>query len=220
MESKRTYNDGCGTALALDLVGERWALLVVRELVLGPKRFTDLRAGLPGASPNVLSQRLKELEDAGVVQRRKLGPPVGAQIYELTPWGKGLEPIVLQLGMWAGRSGEPHTTPYRSADSLMLWIRARFDPAAAKGLDATYAFTIGDDHFIVRVAHERVSVERASVHVADVELTADLNTMVDLLKGRETLTQATEDGRLRATGSTEALHGLIGALTNDVPAAA
>ena len=93
MTTKRTYGDGCGIAHALDLVGERWALLVVRELLLGPKRFTDLRDGLPNASPNVLSQRLRELEQAGIVQRRKLPPPAGAWVYELTDWGRELKPI-------------------------------------------------------------------------------------------------------------------------------
>src|SRR5436305_8974178 len=100
MTSKRTYGDRCGIARALDRVGERWALLVVRELLLGPKRFGDLRAGLPGASPNVLSQRLRELEDAGVVRRRRLPPPAGVRVYELTEWGRELEPVVLHLGRW------------------------------------------------------------------------------------------------------------------------
>src|SRR5918994_6857706 len=100
MASLRTYGDGCGIAHALDLVGERWALLVVRELLLGPKRFTDLRGGLPSASTNVLSQRLRELEQAGIVHRRKLPPPAGSSGFELTHWGRELKPLVLSL--WAG----------------------------------------------------------------------------------------------------------------------
>src|SRR3954452_21679463 len=98
MASKRTYGDGCGIAHALDLVGERWALLVVRELLLGPKRFTDLRDGLPNVSPNVLAQRLRELEDGAIVRRRKLPPPAASSIYELTEWGQELKPIALSLG--------------------------------------------------------------------------------------------------------------------------
>ena len=94
----RTYDDACAAAHALDLIGERWALLVVRELLLGPKRFTDLRAGLPGVSPNVLAQRLRELERAGVVRRRKLPPPAASRVYELTDWGKELEPVIVRLG--------------------------------------------------------------------------------------------------------------------------
>src|SRR5215210_5774175 len=107
MGSKRTYGDRCGVARALDLVGERWALLVVRELVLGPKRFTDLRAGLPRLSTDVLAQRLRELEAAGVVRRRKLPPPSGARVYELTEWGQDLEPLVIGLGRWGSRAPFP-----------------------------------------------------------------------------------------------------------------
>src|SRR5829696_7888968 len=98
MAAMRAYCDGCATAHALDLIGERWALLVVRELLLGPKRFTDLRAGLPGVSPNVLAQRLRELESAGVVHRRKLPPPAASRVYELTEWGEELEPVIVRLG--------------------------------------------------------------------------------------------------------------------------
>src|SRR5687768_12104874 len=101
MTGVRSYGDPCGIARALDAVGERWALLVVRELLLGPKRFTDLRAAL-GASPNVLSQRLGELEAAGVVERRNA---TGA-LYELTAWGRHLHPILLQLGRWGARSSQ------------------------------------------------------------------------------------------------------------------
>src|SRR5690606_11724400 len=104
MVNKRTYGDGCAIAHALDLVGERWALLIVRELILGPKRFTDLRAGMPHATPSILSQRLRELEDAGVVERDTLPPPSGSRVYRLTDWGMQLEPIVTSLGRWASRS--------------------------------------------------------------------------------------------------------------------
>src|ERR687893_724201 len=94
----RTYGDLCGIARALDVVGERWALLVVRELMFGPKRFVDLHRGLSGMSHNVLSQRLRELEDAGVVTRRVLGPPARIRAYELTPRGRDLEPVLIALG--------------------------------------------------------------------------------------------------------------------------
>src|SRR5918998_4174539 len=104
MATKRTYGDGCAIAHGLDLVGERWALLVVRELLLGPKRFTDLKTGLPNASPNVISDRLRELEQAGLVTREKLPPPAGSRVYALTDWGRELEPTVLSLGRWAARS--------------------------------------------------------------------------------------------------------------------
>src|ERR687895_1821390 len=101
---RRTYDDACAAAHALDLVGERWALMVVRELVLGPKRFTDLRTGLPQASPNVLAQRLKELEEVGVVRKRRLPPPAASQVYELTDWGRELESVLIALGRWGARA--------------------------------------------------------------------------------------------------------------------
>src|SRR5215210_4044194 len=133
MATMRTYCDGCAAAHALDLVGERWALLVVRELLLGPKRFTDLRAGLPGVSPNVLAQRLRELESAGVVHRRKLPPPAASRVYELTEWGEKLEPIIVRLGRWGAQSPSRPCEATLGVDSLVLSFRTMFDPRAADG---------------------------------------------------------------------------------------
>src|SRR5947208_16583575 len=126
MTTKRTYGDGCAIAYGLDVVGERWALLVVRELLLGPKRFTDLKKGLPNASPNVISERLRELEQAGVVRRDKLPPPAGSRVYALTDWGRELEHVVVSLGHWAARSPSPLPDAPMGADSMMLPLRARF----------------------------------------------------------------------------------------------
>src|SRR3982750_1569942 len=134
--ARRSYDDACGAAHALDLIGERWALLVMRELMLGPKRFSDLRAALPGISANVLPQRLEGLEAAGVLTRRKLPPPAGAQVYELTPWGYESEPIFQALGRWAARSPRPDPSLPLSAVSLFLSFRTMLDPQRAKGLDA------------------------------------------------------------------------------------
>ncbi|MEA3017255.1 MAG: hypothetical protein QOI38_1977, partial [Sphingomonadales bacterium] len=129
----RRYNDACGAAHALDLVGERWALLVMRELMLGPKRFSDLKADLAGISSNVLTQRLEGLEAAGIVLRRKLPPPAAAQVYELTPWGYEAEPIFQVLGRWAARSPSHDPRLPLSAVSLMLSFRTMFDPERARG---------------------------------------------------------------------------------------
>src|SRR6478735_6090294 len=133
---RRRYDDACAAAHALDIVGERWALLVVRELMMGPKRFSDLRASLPGISANVLTQRLEGLEAAGVLTRRKLPPPASAQVYELTPWGYESEPIFQALGRWAARSPSHDPTLPFSAASLLLSLRTMLDPARAGGLDA------------------------------------------------------------------------------------
>src|ERR671914_2996773 len=134
MATLRTYCDGCAAAHALDLMGERWALLVVRELLLGPKRFTDLRAGLPNVSPNVLAQRLRKLERAGVVRRRKLPPPAASRVYELTDWGLELEPVVISLGRWGARSPSKPCDARLGVDSLILSLRTMFNPLAADGL--------------------------------------------------------------------------------------
>ena len=129
--SRRRYDDACGTAHALDLIGERWALLVMRELMLGPKRFGDIRADLPGISANTLTQRLEGLEASGLVVRRRLPPPASAQVYELTQWGYEAEPIVQSLGRWATRSpGHDPTLPL-SGTSLMLSFRTMFDAERA-----------------------------------------------------------------------------------------
>ena len=132
MATTRTYDDGCAAAHALDLVGERWALLVVRELLLGPKRFTDLRAGLPKASPNVLAQRLRGLEAAGIVRRGKLPPPAASKIYELTEWGRDLEPVIISLGRWGVRSPTKPPDAELGVDSLILSFRTMFDPERAE----------------------------------------------------------------------------------------
>src|SRR5919108_2398081 len=150
--SARTYGSYCGIAYALELVGERWALLVVRDLILGPKRFTDLRRGLPRIPSNVLSSRLKELEYAGIVRRRLLARPQTGVIYELTEYGRELEDILLRLGLWGARLlGEPRPDDTVSADSLMLALRATFQPETSAGLHATYELRLGEIVFHARV---------------------------------------------------------------------
>src|SRR5688572_10276593 len=160
MATMRTYGDGCGIAHGLDLVGERWALLVVRELLLGPKRFTDLRGGLPSASTNVLSQRLRELEQAGIVRRRTLPPPAGSSVYELTDWGRELKPIVLSLGTWAVRSPSfPEGAPV-GTDSVVLALGTFFDVGAARDVDARYELRLDDSTFHVDIAAGEIAVDR------------------------------------------------------------
>lgn len=127
MPTTRTYADSCGIGRALDVVGERWALPVVRELLLGPQRFTDLRRALPGASSNLLADRLRELHERGVVARRTLPPPAAARVYELTEWGRELEPIVLALGAWGLRVPAPEPSTL-SATSILIYLRGSLDP--------------------------------------------------------------------------------------------
>jgi DNA-binding HxlR family transcriptional regulator len=157
--AKRTYDDPCGVARALDLVGERWALLVVRELLLGPKRFTDLRIGLPAASQNVLTHRLRELEAGGVVHRRKFGPPAGGRAYELTEIGYDLEPVVLSLASWGSRLPMTAGTEL-SVDALIIALKTAYDPAADPGLRGAFGLRLGDDVFHAEVTDGRVALAR------------------------------------------------------------
>jgi DNA-binding HxlR family transcriptional regulator len=164
---RRHYEDACAAAHALDLVGERWALLVMRELMLGPKRFSDLRDSLPGISANVLTQRLEGLEAAGVLVRRKLPPPVGAQVYELTEWGYESEPIFQALGRWAARSPLHDPTLPFSAASFCLSLRTMLDPARAEGLDARIGFRLGRETVLAHLAGGKIEIARGAVDGAD-----------------------------------------------------
>ena len=165
--ARRRYDDACGTAHALDLIGERWALLVMRELMLGPKRFTDLRADLPGISANVLTQRLEGLEAAGLLVKRKLPPPASTQVYELTPWGYEAEPIVQSLGKWAARSPAHDPTLPISATSIMLSFRTMFDPGRAGGFEARIGFRLGAESFLARIEDGRFESGRGEAERAD-----------------------------------------------------
>lgn len=200
MASKRTYEDGCATAHALDLIGERWALLVVRELILGPKRFTDLRAGLPGISPNVLTQRLEELEQAHVLHRRKLPPPASAWVYELSPWGRDLEPVIMALGRWAARSPSLMQGFALSTDAFILSLRTMFDSGTAADFEATLELRIGDDRFRAVVAGRALDLTRGSADRPDAVLTASTETLVGVIYGGRRLAEAIKAGDLRMEG--------------------
>jgi DNA-binding HxlR family transcriptional regulator/putative sterol carrier protein len=210
MATMRTYGDGCAIARALDVVGERWALLIVRELVLGPKRYTDLRRGLPNASPNVLSERLRELERAGVVRRRKLPPPAGSRVYELTDWGLGLEEIVISLGRWAARSPTPPgDAPIVSADSIILALRGLFDSGAAQGLRAGYELRLGEDRFRIEVADDEIAVARGGADQADATIDTDPGTFDALLWGGRSLADAQRSGSLTIEGDKAAVQRFV-----------
>jgi DNA-binding HxlR family transcriptional regulator/putative sterol carrier protein len=217
----RTYGDGCAIAHALDLVGERWALLVVRELLLGPKRYTDLRAGLPNASPNVLSQRLDELERAGIVRRRKLPPPAGSRVYELTDWGRELDETVMSLGRWAARSpfGLPSDAPI-GADSMVHALRSRFDPAAAHGLRARYELGLGEDRFRIEVADDDIQIARGDAGAADATIDTDPDTLAAVLWGGEPLAEAQRAGTMTIAGDSAAVERFAALFPMPEPAAA
>jgi DNA-binding HxlR family transcriptional regulator len=205
MAGKRTYGDPCGIARALDLLGERWALLVVRELVLGPKRFTDLRSGLPNLSPDVLAQRLRDLERIGVVRRRKLAPPAASRVYELTDWGRDLEPVVLALGRWGSRAPFPPGHGQLGIDAMMIALRTLFDPSAAAGLSATYELRLGEDRFSARVDDGRFELTRASAGGADAVIETDSGTLSAVLWHGRALADAQRAGAITIDGSRAAV---------------
>src|SRR5450755_2108862 len=201
MPSIRRYDDPCGIARALDVVGERWALLVARELIFGPKRFVQLRDGLHGVSPNVLSQRLHDLEEAGIVRRGVLDPPAGVAIYELTARGQALEPVLLELGRWGTQ--QPMTAHGElSVNALLVALKTVFDPAAA--VDATFALRVSGDWFRVIVAGDSIDIIRGRTERPTVTFETDVATLRRMAFGRETMTAAEADGRLAVTGDRRA----------------
>src|SRR5690606_19022131 len=155
------YRDACGTAFAMELVGERWSILIVRELMLGGRRFSDLRASLPGISAKVLTERLAGLENAGVLTKRKLPPPASAQVYELTEWGYLAEPAIQELGRWAARSPEHNPQLPLSPVSFMLSLRTMIDHEAAKEIDVTAGFTVSGESYLATLKDGEMPVRRA-----------------------------------------------------------
>jgi len=198
--SRRCYEDACGTAHALDLVGERWALLVIRELMLGPKRFGDLRADLPGISANVLTQRLEGLEAAGLVVRRRLPPPASVQVYELTPWGYESEPIFQALGRWAARSPRHDPSLPLSAVSLFLSFRTMLDPARARGIDARIGFRIGAETFLARLAEGRIEIARGGLDEVDLVFAGTAPAIAAAVYGGQPLAALEARGALTVEG--------------------
>ncbi len=171
-EARRGYGDACGTAHALELIGDRWALLVLRELLLGPRRFSDLRQDLPGISANVLTQRLVELEDRGLVKRRRLPPPASAQVYEATPWGLEAGPMIREMGRWAARSPNHDPSLPLSGVSIMLSFTAMLDPQRARAFTGAIAFRFGEMVYVARVADGAIAIARAAEGEADALVTA------------------------------------------------
>jgi DNA-binding HxlR family transcriptional regulator len=205
MAGKRTYGDRCGVARALDILGERWALLVVRELLLGPKRFTDLRAGLPGVSPDVLTQRLKELEQAGVVQRRKLAPPAASRVYELTERGRDLEPLLIQLGRWGSSAPVPEGEPQMNADALLLALKTLFSPGRAGDVSIGVALRLDGQDYGVHIGSRMIFTRRGEADHADATIETDPATLAQVLWHGRSLTKAERSGEVKTSGNRRSL---------------
>ncbi len=213
MTGKRGYGEACPVAHSLDVVGDRWALLVVRELRLGPKRFSDLQAALPGAGPNVLAQRLRDLEEGGVLRRRTLPPPAPARVYELTEWGAELEPVFVALARWGMRSPRPRAGRV-SADSMMLGLRTFFDPGDGPRWTATYEFRLDRDVYRARVVDGRLAelVRGDAGGRADVVVAGPRDAVGDLLERGAGPAEG-----VTVTGDREALERLLAAVPRPAP---
>ncbi|MFE9321787.1 winged helix-turn-helix transcriptional regulator [Nocardia sp. NPDC052278] len=212
--AKRSYNDACGAARALDLVGERWTLLVVRELLLGPKRFTDLRAGLPGISPNVLSQRLEELVQIGVVHKRKLPPPVGAAVYDLTDWGRELDDVIVALNRWGARTPNSYSCSDMSTDSLIVTLRTFFQPARAAGVHADYDLYFtgsdsGTDEFHAVIADDTLGISRGATGSATVAIHTTVPVFIAVAFHGRPLAESLASGETKISGPPAAVEQFV-----------
>ena len=218
MAGPRSYRDACGIARALDLVGERWALLVVRELLLGPKRYTDLRSGVPGVGPDVLAQRLRELERDGLVQRRTLPPPAASRVYELTDRGRALEPVLVALGRWGSQAPLSPDAPDLGTDALLVALKTQFDPVRAGRRRADYDLRLGARRVRLEIADGRLGLTIAgpepdppiddgstvtTIRTDPATLTATLWHGLDVAEAQRT-------GRMAIHGSVAAVQELLG----------
>ena len=189
------YGDACGTAFAMEVVGERWSILIIRELMLGGRRFSDVRASLPGISAKVLTERLASLEHAGVLVRRKLPPPAATQVYELTEWGYLAEPAIQELGRWAARSPEHNPQLRLSPVSFMLSLRTMIDRERARDLDLTAGFTVCGDSFLATIGDGTMPVRRAEPGQGDINFAAqEPLPLLRLFYGNQPLAEAEAAG--------------------------
>ena len=182
-KDKRRYDDACGLAHAMELIGDRWSMLVLRELAYGPRRFSGLKADLPGISANVLTQRLAELEQRGVVRRTRLPPPASVQVYEATEWGLEVAPVIGALGKWAARSPLHNPTLPMSHVSVMMSLQTLFSPERAAGLTARIGFRFGDIQYVGTVAGDSFKVERTDATACAVVFSGSSNDVAAVIHG-------------------------------------
>jgi DNA-binding HxlR family transcriptional regulator len=203
--SKRSYRQFCLLAGALDLVGERWTLLIVRELMLGPRRFKDLVHGLPGMGTNLLSARLKDLEASGILHRATLPPPAGSRVYELTQFGRGLGPVLAELVRWGAGAAVPPRGEVFRAEWAALAFRIMFRPDAAVGMTETHEFHVDGEVFFARVDDGAVETGPGPAPNSDLVVTTDPATLLAVWSGRLPASDAIADGRLSYGGDAAAL---------------
>ncbi len=204
----RSYNQYCGLAYALDIIGERWTLLIVRELVAGPRRFTDLMEGLPGISTNLLTDRLKGLEQRGILRRRTLPPPAASTVYELTPLGEGLEKSLLELGRWGSQFVPPswEDAHLLHLGSYALTPMTFFRADEAQGVDEVYELRIGNEVQQVQIRNGEIDVRQGERLKPDVALHCDMPVYMQLFAGALSVDEACAQGLIEIEGNPAALH--------------
>lgn len=207
---KRSYDQWCAVARSLDIVGERWTMLIVRDLLVGPKRYKDILDGLPGIGTNLLTRRLRELEAQGLVERRQLPAPASATVYALTPKGAALEPVVFALGHWGFQFlGRPRSSDAMLPDPFFVSLRASFRPEQASDLSERYAFRIGDRVFEVVVSEGRCTTREGGATAPDVTFTSDPATLFALRRRELSPKQAIASGKVKVEGDPKALERFV-----------
>lgn len=215
--ARRTYGQYCGLAGALDMVGERWTLLVVRELMSGPKRYTDLAEALPGIGTSLLATRLKGLEDSSIVQRFQLPAPAASTVYRLTEIGEELGAALVPMMIWGLR----HAVPEERAPDMVVnpnWalvgLTHQVVPSALEGIDATYRFVVEGLPAYVRIREGRAAVVQADPDLAvDATVTLDMSTVAAIGAGRTNAVDAVLAGRITLDGDQKALDDLVRAFS-------
>ncbi len=205
----RRYDDACGTALALEFIGERWSLLIMRELVFGPRRFGEIRANLPGISANVLTQRLESLEDAHIVRRIRLSTPAKVQVYDLTEWGREAAPLMRDMGRWAARSPRHDPSLFMSAASAMMSLQTLIDRDRAADLTVTVAFHFPGEDFIATVMGGEIRVRRGVTEAPDLAFTGDTLAMRRTIFGKAPLARDGAGGTLAFGGEADLAQAFI-----------
>lgn len=203
--NRRSYNQYCGLAHALDVLGERWSLLIIRELLTGPKRYKDLQKHLTGIGTNLLAQRLKLLEEEGIIERRLLPPPASTEAYGLTERGQALEPALIELARWGlGSIGKPDPDDTYSGHWSILAMKAVFRPERAAEVRATYEFRVGEDVFYARVENSTLITSQGSAPSPDVVMATDLDTYLAVVAGDMTTEEAMQEELMVVEGDLKA----------------
>jgi DNA-binding HxlR family transcriptional regulator len=206
---KRWYDDACGTALALEFVGERWSLLILRELMFGPRRFGEIRANLPGISANVLTQRLEGLEEAGILVKRKLPSAMSVHVYELTEWGYLAEPVIQEMGRWSTRSRRHDVSLFLSPASAMMSLRTMVDREQAKYERMTVSFEFPTDRFVGTLDANGLAIRRGEAEKPDVRFVTDPTTFAFIVYAKIPFEQSEADGKLRIDGDRAAAQRFV-----------